>query len=87
MIKAHYVCIVCGSSTNEKVSGSVMNQPTTMEEAKKRFPEIKCYYCDNKMEICNWVDSSGGSFMCNEPIKNFDKLKPEFVERYKGKIN
>lgn len=82
MIKIHYICQTCGASTNEKVSGSVMDQPSTIEQAKKRFPNIKCYYCDSDMEISNWVDSSGGSFLCNEPTHNFDKLKPEFHERF-----
>lgn len=86
MIKGHYICTVCGSSTNEKISGNVHTQPKTMEEARKVFPELKCYYCDGDMKLFNWVDSSGGSFVCNEPVRNFDKLKPEFAERYKGKI-
>ena len=84
MIKIHYICPVCDSSTNEKVSGSVWDEPKTMEDAVKVFPEAKCYYCDSKMDIGNWVDSSGGSFMCNEPRKNFDKLKPEFRDKYEG---
>lgn len=82
MIKIHYICPVCDSSTNEKVSGSVMDEPKTMKEAEKRFPKNICNYCGNERKIGNWIDSSGGSFMCNGPRKNFDKLKPEYQKEY-----
>ncbi len=36
--------------------------------------------------IGNWIDSSGGNFMCNEPMKNFDKLKPEFRKKWDYKV-
>jgi len=63
-----------------------MDEPKTMDEAKKRFPKHECYYCGTIMNIGNWIDSSGGNFICNEPMKNFDKLKPEFRKKWDYKV-
>lgn len=74
MLKWHFVCTVCGASTNRKTSGSI-----APENWKKEEPKIECPYCESKMECTDCVDST---FMikCNGPIMNFHKLKPEYQD-------
>lgn len=85
MIKWHFECPTCGHTTNEKTSGDWQSGwPKDLEDANKICPKknLPCYYCDTPMKIINYIDSTMGLIMCNEPTKNFDKLKPEFKEKY-----
>lgn len=80
MIKWHFECTVCGSTTNEKTSGDWRSGwPKDLKDANKICPiqNKQCYYCDGIMEIIQYIDSTMGYIMCNPPTKNFDKLKPE----------
>ncbi len=45
-----------------------------------------CYYCGTIMIVIYHADSSAPTlwgFVCEEPSQNLDKLKPEFMERFK----
>ena len=57
----------------------------TTSTKKERELDDPCYYCDGKMKVIYHADSSAPTlwgFTCSEPSQNFDKLKPEFRERF-----
>ena len=77
MIKWHFECTNCGATTNEKTSGSWNNGwPKNIDEANKICPiqDKKCSYCEHKMVIINYMDSTMGYMMCNGPIRNLETV-------------
>lgn len=74
MIKWHFECQNCGSTTNEKTSGDWRSGwPKDLQDANKICPikDKLCSHCNGKMKIINYIDSSMGYIMCNGPIPNF----------------